>query len=176
MFLSKQKNKSYLKGFTLIELLVVIAVIGLLSAVIMTSVSSARKKSRDATRKQDMISIRNALELYASSNDFTYPSTGGIANWRGTCATYGSYSNTGAGGYIPNLAPTYIAVLPTDPNPSASNCYVYTSNGVGYKFLVLRTIEGVSCPPLPSSFGFYDPLRSPTQCTAGVYTVGTEAW
>ncbi len=51
-------------GFTLIELLVVVAIIGLISSVVMASLSSARKKSRDARRLMDMKQIRIALELY----------------------------------------------------------------------------------------------------------------
>jgi len=56
------------KGFTLIELLVVIAIIGLLSSVILASLSSARMKARDAKRLSDMRQVMIALELYYSDN------------------------------------------------------------------------------------------------------------
>lgn len=55
---------SFKKGFTLIELLVVIAIIGILSSIVMTSLASARVKGRDATRKQDIQSALNAMELH----------------------------------------------------------------------------------------------------------------
>jgi len=51
------------KGFTLIELLVVIAIIGILSSVVLASLNSARKKSRDAHRVADIKQIQLALEL-----------------------------------------------------------------------------------------------------------------
>jgi len=57
------------KGFTLIELLVVIAVIGLLSTIVMVSLNSARAKARDARRKEDLKSIRTALEMYYNDNN-----------------------------------------------------------------------------------------------------------
>ncbi len=60
------------KGFTLIELLVVIAVIGMLSSIILVSLSSAREKARDATRKQDLNTIQKALELYWAEHE-RYP-------------------------------------------------------------------------------------------------------
>lgn len=163
------------KGFTLIELLVVLAVIGVLAGVILTSISSARSKTRDAKRKRDMTELRTALELYATSNGGAYPSTGGTASWRGTCSGFGSYGTTGSGGYVPDLAPTHIPVLPQDPKPSAGACYLYTSNGVDYKFLSYLTIEN-NCPPLPNSFGFYDPARSASTCSAGFYTPNASAW
>lgn len=56
-----KRNK---KGFTLIELLVVIAIIGILSSVVLASLNSARKKSRDARRVADVGQLRLALELY----------------------------------------------------------------------------------------------------------------
>lgn len=60
------------RGFTLLELLVVIAIIGLLSSVVLTSVNSARVKSRDTVRLQHVRQIQNALELYRSKYDI-YP-------------------------------------------------------------------------------------------------------
>lgn len=58
------KNLSKTKGFTLIELLVVIAIIGLLSAVVLASLSQARVKARDAKRMADIRNIYNALQIY----------------------------------------------------------------------------------------------------------------
>lgn len=51
------------RGFTLIELLVVVAIIGLLASIIMTSLTSARKKARDARRTSDLRAIIFALDL-----------------------------------------------------------------------------------------------------------------
>jgi prepilin-type N-terminal cleavage/methylation domain-containing protein len=55
------------KGFTLIELLVVISIIGLLSAVVLASLASARTKARDARRIADIKQIQTAVELYYDS-------------------------------------------------------------------------------------------------------------
>jgi prepilin-type N-terminal cleavage/methylation domain-containing protein len=60
----KRKNRRGLRGFTLIELLVVIAIIGILASVVLASLNSARKKSRDSRRVADIEEIRLALELY----------------------------------------------------------------------------------------------------------------
>jgi prepilin-type N-terminal cleavage/methylation domain-containing protein len=66
------------RGFTLIELLVVIAIIGLLSSVVLASLSSARQKSRDAKRLTNVRQLQTALELYANEHGGIYPGTGGI--------------------------------------------------------------------------------------------------
>ncbi len=48
------------KGFTLIELLVVIAIIGVLSAVVLASLNTARDKGKDASIQSDIGNIRTA--------------------------------------------------------------------------------------------------------------------
>ena len=64
------------QGFTLIELLVVIAIIGVLASVVLASLNTARKKSRDARRIADIKQIQLALELsFDSASPNTYPAT-----------------------------------------------------------------------------------------------------
>jgi len=61
-------NKLKSKGFTLIELLVVIAIIGLLSSVVLVSLSNARNKGRDSSAVGSLSSLRSAAEMYYSGS------------------------------------------------------------------------------------------------------------
>jgi len=87
------------RGFTLIELLVVIAIIGILSSVILASLNGARKKGRDARRVSDVKQIQLALEMWYDANGSEYPDAPS------------------------SLAPTYISVVPTDPQTAAAYAY-----------------------------------------------------
>ncbi len=140
------KHKS--SGFTLIELLVVIAIIALLSSTVMSSLSSARAKSRDATRAATLRSLQAALEMYYNDNN-AYPNTS--LSWRGA-VTFGVWG-TGATGYIPGLVPTYISKLPLDPLGTGDG-YLYISNGTDYKLL-----SHVSPESYPTNSALYDSVR-----------------
>ena len=60
------------KGFTLIELLVVIAIIGILSAIVLASLDTARNKGADAAAKADLDNARSQAENYYDSNGQSY--------------------------------------------------------------------------------------------------------
>ncbi len=71
-------NKNTKKAFTLIELLMVISIIGILSSIVLISVSAVRKNARDAVRKSDLSQISKALEVYQISHNGVYPAISGI--------------------------------------------------------------------------------------------------
>jgi len=60
------------KGFTLIELLVVIAIIGILSAIVLASLDTARSKGQDAAARADLDNARAQAENYYDSNGQSY--------------------------------------------------------------------------------------------------------
>ena len=57
-------NTNRFRGFTLIELLVVIAIIGILSAVVLASLNSARDKGANAAIKANLANARAEAELF----------------------------------------------------------------------------------------------------------------
>ncbi|TSC53586.1 MAG: putative General secretion pathway protein GspG, partial [Parcubacteria group bacterium LiPW_39] len=159
------------RGFTLIELLVVIAIIGLLASIVMVSLNTARGKARDSKRRGDLKQVAVALEMYYDANN-AYSSTGG--SWWGNCSAYGSHPTSGANGWVPNLAPTFMPNLPLDPKPvGTGGCYLYRSDGSNYKLLAHQTTESVC--PVPSSDPMYDAVRA-GQCTFTIYTSGAASW
>ncbi len=148
-------------GFTLIELLVVIAIIGVLSTVILASLSAARSRSYDAQRVANMRQVQKALEAYAIDHDGKYPvRTGG--NWNGTCSAWVSLPRDSA---IPNLVSEgYMSQLPLDPevNPATSKCcYLYNSfDGNDYKYLMYDCPTSKACYGAGRNMSLSDPVRS----------------
>ncbi len=69
------KNK---KGFTLMELLVVIGIIGILAAVILSSLGSGRDKSVDAAIKSSLVNARTQAQLFYDKNSNTYATASSV--------------------------------------------------------------------------------------------------
>ena len=108
------------KGFTLIELMVVIAIIGILASIVLVSLNSARKKSRDARRLSDIKQLQLALEMYFDSNGH-YPT---------------ALSDLVTGGYM--------SQVPTDPLTGDNYSYAYYPSTDPTDYHLGATIEDPS--------------------------------
>ena len=128
-------------GFTLIELLVVIAIIGILSAVVLASLNTARQKARDAKRIADVKQVQLALELYFDDSGNAYPAT------------------------LAPLRPDYIPVIPLDPNGSAYSYAALLVSGNCTDYHLGATLENANNPVLANDS---DAAASTSICTGSV--------
>lgn len=96
------------KGFTLIELLIVIAIIGVLAAIVLVSLNSARDKARIASAETTIDGLHSAILIEIGNGDVSYPAANNVS--------FGS----GCGYWSESLAPLTNEAVPDDP---WGNCY-----------------------------------------------------
>jgi prepilin-type N-terminal cleavage/methylation domain-containing protein len=121
--------KNLKQAFTLIELLVVIAIVGILSGLIIVSMSNAINAAKDAKIKSDIGTISKAVLVYAANNNSypsgdIYPCTIGGGTTR--CTTLES-----------NLA-QYLTAIPKTPS---NGFYTYSYFGTGPSFTLQSTLS-----------------------------------
>lgn len=129
-------------GFTLVELAVVIAMTGVLSALLLPALSSAKEKSRRAVCKSDQKQLGLACTMYANDNsDFLPSGADNYGNYHSILLsddTFTNMVNSYAEGvsnifYCPNL----VFNSSSDNNIASHNSYGYT---IGYSYLAARVI------------------------------------
>jgi len=145
-FLTKER-RAYTHGFTLIELLVVIAIIGVLASIVLASLNSARRKSRDARRITDLKQLQLALELYFDGQGNQYP-------------TALSQLTTPV---------SYIPVVSADPLGGAYS-YAYPSSGLRTTYHIGGSLEDSANPALSGDKDCNSVTAS--NCPATAYTGG----
>ena len=172
------KFKNSQRGFTIVELMVVVAIIGILSGIIITSLTGSKAKSRDARRVSDVNQIQLALEQYFDRCG-QYPTTLATTSNNGCPVDPGTSQPINLG--------YYISIIPTPP--SNATAYDYANNSsvstYGPTDYVLHTqlensnvqVQQNSLQSLPtgiSGSNCYNPAATPGSTGYLDYCIGTK--
>jgi prepilin-type N-terminal cleavage/methylation domain-containing protein/prepilin-type processing-associated H-X9-DG protein len=136
-----QSNKSSNQAFTLIELLVVIAIIGILAALLLPALSSARKKAYTAQCVSNLKQWALAIQSYADDQNGLYyitnPGTG--CDWSDCCSPYLGY--IGGGNACPRMR-----TMRVDPyiGRTMSRNDILNIGTTGYTMVLPQAIYGTS--------------------------------
>ena len=127
------------KGFTLIELLITVSIIAILSTIGLTFFKSSLISARDGTRKQDLLRLATALEVYFQQNHSYIPPT---SNADATCERDTALFYDPRSGIAPLLTTN---IVPIDPLTKTNYCYVSVS---GQGFRLFAKLENCKDPEI----------------------------
>lgn len=106
--------KKYTKGFTLLELLITIAIIGIITTVVMVSLTNTRRKGDDSAFKKEVSSKKSALILACDSGALVEGTDLAAAGQRGLGTINDQNCGTGGNG-------TFDVTIPVKAN-FGGNC------------------------------------------------------
>jgi prepilin-type N-terminal cleavage/methylation domain-containing protein len=136
-----RKINFFKKGFTLIELLVVVAIIGVLAALVLTSLNSGSAKGADGAVKSNLVNVRSFAELFFTSNSNSYLPSGGVAfSPVATCPVYVGAGGTNVFTRDANVAAAIAEAVKRGGNGSAC----YNSSGAWAVAVGLKTSGSTS--------------------------------
>lgn len=69
----RSKYMTSQKGFTLIEILIVVMVLGILAMIIVPQINVSTSDAKESTLSTNIMTLRNAIELYYHQHDSVYP-------------------------------------------------------------------------------------------------------
>jgi prepilin-type N-terminal cleavage/methylation domain-containing protein len=115
-------NKNSAGGFTIIELLVVIAIIGILAAIVLASLSTARQKGSDAAVKSEMHHAQVQADIFFyAGNPNTY--TGMCSNATVQAITNAAQSAAGI---------TLVTPMGVGPSSATVGACIVNAGGTAY--------------------------------------------
>jgi prepilin-type N-terminal cleavage/methylation domain-containing protein/prepilin-type processing-associated H-X9-DG protein len=121
------------RGFTLIELLVVIAVIGILAALLLPVLSSARRKAAQSTCINNQKQLGLGMQMYVDDNNSVFP---GVASrrfgfqpadwiyWRTNTALYPPFEKSPILASLPDVSRRLLR-CPLDSSDADRSTYAY---------------------------------------------------
>lgn len=147
-------------GFTLVELLVVVAILGILTSVVLVSLSTANTRAKDGAVQADVVSIRDQAQLYYNDNG-GYSLNGANIPASSSCTTASSVfvdprvalqivaadsANGGARSVVCNVAAGGSAYAVYAELASAAGTYFCVdSNGIGAKTTHTPASTDINC-------------------------------
>lgn len=108
------KKQKGIAGFTLIEILLVMGIIAILATVVIVAINPGRQfaQARNSQRTSNVNAILNAVGQNIADNRgvFTCPTAGALPQTATIIKSSGGYNVASC------ISPTYISIIPTDPN------------------------------------------------------------